>query len=247
VAILKTQERGALESQGQNSAAERAADALRARITEGDLPPGTHLHEDHWVKLLDVSRNTLREAFRLLAHERLLVYRMNRGVAVRELDDADLRDIYRTREVLELAAIDYSVDASREQLLELLEIVERAEQSSSDDSKHLATLNIEFHQRLVELIGGVRINVFFRTLDAELRLVFSIFEAEDFYRYFIPGNRKIAELLLVGDRRGAKRALRAYLAEAELLLDRQNCLPELRPQYESRSRQLVGEVWMTPR
>ena len=48
--------------------------------------------------VLRVSRNTLREAFRLLSHEGLLVHELHRGVFVRELDEADLVDLYRLRQ-----------------------------------------------------------------------------------------------------------------------------------------------------
>jgi DNA-binding GntR family transcriptional regulator len=204
----------------RSSTAERVADALRDLIIAGDLPPGTALREQRLVASLDVSRNTLREAFRLLGRERLVVYNLHRGVAVRELDEHDIRDIYRTREPLELAAIEYSAQASREQLEELLALVEQAEEAAAaDDWKRVATLNIVFHQHLVELIGSERISSFFRVIDAELRLAFAAVQhARDFFRPFIPRNRSIAELLLAGDRDAAATELQGYLAEAERLL-----------------------------
>ncbi|MGH3602036.1 MAG: GntR family transcriptional regulator, partial [Pseudonocardiaceae bacterium] len=48
----------------RTSTAERVADILRARITEGFFPPGSRLTEDTIGGALRVSRNTLREAFR---------------------------------------------------------------------------------------------------------------------------------------------------------------------------------------
>jgi len=202
------------------STAERVADALRDLIIAGDLPPGTALREQQLVGLLDVSRNTLREAFRLLGRERLVVYNLHRGVAVRELDAHDVRDIYRTREPLELMAVEYSADAPRERLEELLGLVERAEAAAErDDWKQVATLNIVFHQHLVELIGSERISTFFRVIDAELRLAFAaVRHAPDLFSPFIPRNRAIAELLLAGERAAAAAELRAYLAEAERLV-----------------------------
>lgn len=47
------------------------------------------------AEALGVSRKTLREAFRLLAHERLVVHEPHRGVAVRTLDAADIYAIRR--------------------------------------------------------------------------------------------------------------------------------------------------------
>jgi DNA-binding GntR family transcriptional regulator len=204
----------------RSSTAERVADVLRELIIRGALPAGTALREAQLVASLDVSRNTLREAFRLLGRERLVRYNLHRGVAVTELSEADVADIYRTRAPLELMAIENSAEAPRERLEELLELVVRAEGAADEgDWNQVATLNIEFHQRLVELIGSERIATFFRVIDAELRLAFAMVEhAPAFFRPFIPRNRAIAELLLAGDRDAAKSELKAYLAEAERLI-----------------------------
>ncbi len=49
-------------------------------------------------------RNTLRDAFRLLAHDRLVVHELNRGVLVGVLSPADLADLFRVRHAVESAA-----------------------------------------------------------------------------------------------------------------------------------------------
>lgn len=204
----------------RTSTAERVADVLRESIIAGDLPPGTPLREQQLVSSFDVSRNTIREAFRLLSRERLVAYHIHRGVAVRQLDADDIRDIYRTRRSIELTAIEYSANASREELMALLSLVEEADQAArKDDWKHVATMNIVFHQRLVELIGSVRISAFFRVIDAELRLAFATVEqAPAFFSPFIERNRRLAELLLAGERTTAAKELDAYLDEAERMI-----------------------------
>src|SRR5262249_56792864 len=115
----------------RSSPAERVADVLRELIISGDLLPGTPLREQQLVTSFEVSRNTIREAFRLLGRERLVVYHLHRGVAVRQLDEHDVHDIYRTRRPLELMAIEYSADAPRETLVELVELVEQAEAAAA--------------------------------------------------------------------------------------------------------------------
>lgn len=203
----------------RSSTAERVADVLRELIISGDLPPGIPLREQQLVASFEVSRNTIREAFRLLGRERLVVYQLHRGVAVRELDEHDVHDIYRTRRPLELMAIEYSADAQPEALLALVELVEQEEAAAAaDDWKQVGTLNILFHQHLVELIGSKRISALFRVIDAELRLAFAPVEPADLYAPFIPRNRKIAELLVAGDRRAAAAELTAYLDEAERVI-----------------------------
>ena len=62
--------------------AERAASSLRQMIVAGEVAPGERLSESSMTERLDVSRNTLREAFRMLTLERLLTRRPNAGVFV---------------------------------------------------------------------------------------------------------------------------------------------------------------------
>ncbi len=90
---------------GRSGTAERVAAALRERITQGLFRPGARLSEEHIGRALGVSRNTLREAFRLLTHERLLVHRLNRGTFVRVLDPGDIADIYHVRRLVECTAL----------------------------------------------------------------------------------------------------------------------------------------------
>src|SRR5246127_2337758 len=83
------------------STADRVTELLRTHIMEGLFPPGTRLSEETIGQALGVSRNTLREAFRLLCHERLAVHEMNRGIFVPVLTSADVADIYKLRRLIE--------------------------------------------------------------------------------------------------------------------------------------------------
>ena len=74
--------------------AEIAADSLTLKIFDGQFEPGTRLAEVALAEELGISRNTLREAFRLLAHAGLVVHLPNRGVFVLKTTPALLNDIY---------------------------------------------------------------------------------------------------------------------------------------------------------
>src|SRR3954454_15052017 len=90
---------------GRTSTAERVSDILRSRIAEGYFPPGTRLSEDSIGGALGVSRNTLREAFRLLSHERLLIHELNRGVFLRTFAVDGVGDLYRMRVLVECGVV----------------------------------------------------------------------------------------------------------------------------------------------
>lgn len=202
----------------RTSTAERVAGILRTRIIEGYFPPGTRLAEDAIGSALGVSRNTLREAFRLLGHERLLDHRLNRGVFVRLPSAEDVSDLYRVRRVLEGAAVRRPPsDRALALIKESLQDAERA--VAQDDWQGVGTANIRFHQALVSLNESPRIDEAMRQLFAELRLVFHVMEnPRAFHEPFVERNHVLLGLIESGRPDEAAAYLDGYLDEAERLL-----------------------------
>jgi DNA-binding GntR family transcriptional regulator len=207
---------------GRSSTAERVADVLRDRIAEGLFVPGQRLSEETIGMALGVSRNTLREAFRLLGHERLLEHRLNRGVFVRVLSVEDVADVYRVRRVIECAAVRHSGTATPQALTFIEEAVEEAIRAAAEDRwQDVGTANIRFHQMLAALNGSPRLDEVMRQLLAELRLVFHVMKnPRTFHEPFVARNRELFELVRAGRAAEAERALESYLDEAEELLIR---------------------------
>jgi DNA-binding GntR family transcriptional regulator len=200
---------------GRTSTAERVADILRSRIAEGYFPPGTRLSEDSIGGALGVSRNTLREAFRLLTHERLLVHELNRGVFVRVLTVQDVEDIYRTRALVECAVVrglgepPYALDALR------ATVTEGQLATLENDWKGLGTANFHFHRELVALARSARTDELMRSVFAELRLAFHLVEdPRRLHEPYLQRNRQILQALEAGDRTEAERLLEVYLADS---------------------------------
>lgn len=202
----------------RSSTAERLADVLRRRITEGDLPPGTRLSEELLVSAMGVSRNTLREAFRLLTHERLLVHRMHRGVFVPELGEDDLVDLYRLRRSIECDVLErLDPHASAERFDDLRADVQAAEKAQvRGDWQEVGTANMRFHRHLVGLAGSRRMDELADRLLAEVRLLFSVIDApRELHERYVSRNRRLLELLQAGDPKAAALELADYLCESE--------------------------------
>ncbi|MER5177691.1 GntR family transcriptional regulator [Streptomyces sp. NPDC002896] len=200
---------------GRTSTAERVADILRSRIADGYFRPGTRLSEDSIGGALGVSRNTLREAFRLLTHERLLVHQLNRGVFVRVLTVEDVEDIYRTRRLVECAVVrglgkpPYELDAVAEA------VADGRRAARERDWKGLGTANIHFHRELVALAGSERTDEVMRSVFAELRLAFHVVDdPRRLHEPYLARNRQILETLQAGDRDKAERLLAEYLDDS---------------------------------
>ncbi|MFF4173602.1 GntR family transcriptional regulator [Streptomyces sp. NPDC001744] len=200
---------------GRTSTAERVADVLRTRVAEGYFPPGTRLSEEAIGGALGVSRNTLREAFRLLTHERLLVHELNRGVFVRVLAAEDVTDIYRTRALVERAVVrglgrpPYALDG----LAAAVGAGEAAARAGDWDG--VSTANIHFHRALVALAGSARTDALMRGVLAELRLALHLVDdPRALHEPFLARNREILAALRAGERGTAERLLVRYLDDS---------------------------------
>ena len=80
---------------------EEVADRLRELITEGLLAPGMRLNERVLCEQLQVSRTPLREAFKVLAAERLIDLHPNRGASVSALSVTDVEHLFEVMASLE--------------------------------------------------------------------------------------------------------------------------------------------------
>jgi DNA-binding GntR family transcriptional regulator len=80
---------------------EEVAEQLRELITEGRLAPGSRLNERVLSEQLKVSRTPLREAFKLLAGERLIELNPNRGASIAALSREDIEHLFEVMATLE--------------------------------------------------------------------------------------------------------------------------------------------------
>jgi DNA-binding GntR family transcriptional regulator len=200
---------------GRTSTAERVSDILRSRIADGYFPPGTRLSEDSIGGALGVSRNTLREAFRLLTHERLLVHELNRGVFVRVLSVEDVEDIYRTRRLVECAVV-RGLGEPPYALEQLAAAVTEGQLASvEDDWKGVGTANIHFHRELVALAGSARTDELMRSVFAELRLAFHLVDdPKALHEPYLQRNRLILQALQANNPAEAEKLLAVYLDDS---------------------------------
>lgn len=107
---------------------EQALEELRNSIMLGKLKPGVRLVERVLGEQLQVSRTVIRECIRHLESERLVTIIPNSGPIVTELNEAQIREIYHLRAVLESDGVrECAKNLSAEQGEKLLNIVSRIE------------------------------------------------------------------------------------------------------------------------
>jgi len=190
---------------------------MREDIIGGRLLPGTALVEAELVKAYNASRNTIREALPQLDREGLATYVRHKGVMVRRLGLAEVRDLFTVRRTLELQAILTSRPLREYQSDRMLDALEAAELAQSrEDWRALGTHGLHFHQHIVGLLGSPLFDEFFATVAAQIRLLFSLApDEEHFQRPWIIRDRQIHDLLAAGQRQAAAEAMASYLDDSE--------------------------------
>ena len=100
---------------------------LRKQIITGQLSAGTKLTENDLATQLDISRHPLREAFRVLESEHLVICVPRKGTYVSEMSIEDLQQLYQAREMIEC----YAIELLRAQRIRKLPLVVSALETGS--------------------------------------------------------------------------------------------------------------------
>ena len=199
------------------STAEAVADALVGLIVSGTLKAGEPLRESSLATKLGISRNSLREAIRLLERSRLVKYEIHRGAIVSTPTLKDLDDLYRTRRQLELAGVQQ--EPSEEQLRAITAAFELLSETSKKKTvEPIVAADLALHQAIVDLLDSERISSFYRQICKELVFYFTVLSYTD-EEYVNPEESIISrhsgiyEAIIAGDRALAHTLLEAHIEE----------------------------------
>ncbi len=194
----------------------KVAARIRTMLVEGRFAPGEKLYELEIATELEISRNTLREVFRLLTSQGLLTHIPNRGVFVAAPDEAMVMDIYRVRGVIQKAAVS-AASPGHPVLARMGALANEADAArKAGDWKRAGAINWEFHRAMVELCDSPKLSVCFDQVLAELRLVFHQLEdTAHLHQLSIERNTSLIALLQVGNIAEATHQLEADLLKSE--------------------------------
>lgn len=201
------------------SLADTVAHTIRQQLIHGELRAGQHLSETALSQQLDISRNTLREVFRILIKEGLLHHEPNRGVAVVVPSIADIIDIYRVRRLIECQALEkaWPLHPAHKRMREAVEEAQQA--LSVKDWRRVGSANMAFHAGIVALSDSERLGAMFEDLAAELRLAFGMLDDPEYlHAPYVELNARLLQLFLAGQTVSAARELETYLVHSERMV-----------------------------
>lgn len=191
---------------------------LERLILGGELAPGDKLTEMTLAARLGVSRGPLREAFRMLEEAGLVRTEKNRGVFVRDIPIDEAVEIFDLRAAMdELVGRRLAESITAPQLKEvrgLVDAMERAVKASDTRGYHL--LNLQFHDRLVEMAGNRKLSAIYRKLIKELSLFRRLNLADGWLMPISAGeHRAIVKAIASGDAEAAGRAMFDHVMESK--------------------------------
>ncbi len=208
------------------SLAETVAHAIEELIAHGQFKPGMSLVESRLCEQLEVSRSTLREAFRLLQDRGLIENVPHRGFSVTTLDERKVREIYELRMVLESQAVRWTVERGSfsNEAIELIRAAFRTmcDLTADGTSIDMVEADMNFHRvlcsfcdntLLLSVLDGLRLHTRRFILFTKLYQSDLATEAET--------HRPIVEALLAPDQSQLEQVVREHIREAgELLVTR---------------------------
>lgn len=204
------------------SVADQVASILRQRILDGELRPGTPLQEIPLAASLGVSRNTMREATRILSLENLLKRRVHRGVAVSQLSLKDVAEIYHLRRMLEISGVLAAKDRRAEVLPELRSAVEGYERAVRErDWLRAVGFDLQFHSLLIRFHRNRRLESFYQRVIGELRMGMVLVDrSHDDPGGLIPVHRTMYQCLAASKLKQCATILAQHLDDSESRLSR---------------------------
>lgn len=124
--------------------------SLRNAIWEGRFARGERIREEDLAKSLGVSRTPVREALQRLQQRGLLVSSPARGLAVAQLSNKQIFDLYAMREILEGSAARFAARHATDAEIELLYRLQKQLSVEGHEPLALVNLNRRFHQHIYE-------------------------------------------------------------------------------------------------
>lgn len=220
-----------LHAAGRRSLVDAAIEQLREQLEAGTWPVGSRIPTEHELaERLQVGRNTVREAVRVLVHAGMLTTRQGEGTFVRSTTDpaAVLRGVQRSgvRNVLEVRAALETEAARLAALRHTQEDLDRMRAALAREASVMAAHpertnreatvehDLEFHTAMVEAAHNPALTEIYRYFGASVREAMrAAFGDQEMPEVVIATHEVLVDAIESGDPDRAQSACRELLAE----------------------------------
>lgn len=198
-----------------DSSPQRVVNAVISGIQKGRFVPGQRLIEVDLTRELKISRGPVREAFKRLAGEGVLVLNRHRGAYIRAQTREEVDDTLCVMEVLgglaaKLAAQSIHKGNNRQRLKETYERM--MPQGKQGETFAFLGERRRFYDMLYDIGGNQELQRMIPRMQISLlRLQFQAYVTPEHHEHQLKEVKAIAEAVLSGDAKGAERACREHL------------------------------------
>ena len=206
--------------QNNAPAVQQVCHAITRAVRDGRLAPGQRLTEAEFTQKLSVSRPTVREAFRQLCSDGLLLSEPHRGVSVRQLTRRELDDLFVIRATLEALAVRLAAPALQSAPAELIRIQDALDQAQrTADLTEMSRHNLAFHQLFAETSGNTLLqSLLHRLTNSVYWLQFRVLVADDKVLHSNSQHQEITAAILAGNAKTAADIMAAHIDQTRLLV-----------------------------
>ena len=201
----------------ETSPDERVYAAITSALLHGKLAPGAQLVERELAAAFDCTRGTIRKVLARLGAEGKLTLAANRGAFVPSPTPADIREVYRARQVVEAGIVAALCGALSTQAKRTLRAHVKAEQRAlkAGSVEECVRLAGHFHLLLAELAGAPEVQAFLAKLVAKTELYKALFDPSKLSNCSSDEHGRLVDALEEGDLAGSLAAMRTHIAELE--------------------------------
>ena len=186
-------------------------DTLRKSILTGEFRPGQKINESEIATNLGISRSPVREAFRILERDGLIITSPRKGSYITDISPKDLEELFGIRKILECFALDCIKKRAKKSPEKIRSMIKELDINLS--KKHDPFIVISgFHYNLVELSNNSRLIELYKILAVSLRRYWLIYHSEKGQRDIsLEHHQGIVNMLKKGDYSGTKTLLKKHI------------------------------------
>jgi DNA-binding GntR family transcriptional regulator len=132
------------EKAGVGNTGRRIADALRAAILSGELPPGTRIRQEEIAARYGASRIPVRAALSILEADGLVKLVANSGAWVSQFDLSECEEFYRIREQIEPMLLRASLPGLAPEVFDQMDVLAER-MANTGSAEEFLRMDREFH------------------------------------------------------------------------------------------------------
>ncbi|WP_087974267.1 GntR family transcriptional regulator [Oceanobacillus rekensis] len=178
------------------------ADRLKRKIWNKEIAFGERLLESDLAEAFDVSRSTIREAFKILGMEGLVISKARKGTYVANLTEQDVAEIIELRTLIETHAFTHAIPRlESKQFEDLEEITEKMREKVLEKNwNDLFDLDMQFHSYVVRYSNNSRIIKIYDSLQVQIRtFLMNLDQLYSSHQSFYDEHRELLNALISKD------------------------------------------------